>query len=436
MSFSSSGATSARPLPLHRRLPWSILAPALLIPLIGVINLASASQALRPNLWLLQLAYLALGAVVLAAIAGIRTYILEELAYPIYAGVNALLVLVLVAGVTIKGSQRWLDLGPLHLQPSELAKVSIILVVARYFSRYREPAGYTLRMLFRPLNLTRPLGALAAFTLGWEKLGTKLGVVEFTWLRVLGICLTLVWLGWAAFALWRRGPRLITLIAPVDVVLVPFLLVLIEPDLGTSLIVAAIAAVQILFCGVRRSSLLIAALLGVSTVVFAWNFVMHDYQKRRVETFLNPEADVRGAGYHATQSKIAIGSGQFTGKGHGEGTQTQLSFLPENHTDFVFSVFAEEQGFVGASLLLGLFAALISWMVLDARGHRNRFAALVNVGAAAMIFWHVIINVGMVSGLMPVVGVTLPLMSYGGSSLLTQIAAIALAVNTRVWRRA
>lgn len=421
---------------LGRRIPWGVLALALLIPLIGVINLASASQATRPNLWLLQLAYLGVGWVLAVGVIRVRTYMLEELAYPIYFGVNVLLLLVLVAGVTIKGSQRWLDLGPVNLQPSELAKLSIILVTARYFSRYRVMGGYTLRMLFMPLNVTRPLAMMAALAIGWTKFSEKIGLQEHGWVRVLGFVVAFLWLAAAVFVLVRKGLHHTRLVAPIDIPVLPFLLILIEPDLGTSLIVLAIAGVQVLFCGVRRASLLIAAVLGVSTVIFAWNFVMHDYQKRRVETFLNPEADARGAGYHATQSKIAIGSGQFTGKGHGEGTQTQLSFLPENHTDFVFSVLAEEQGFVGSSLLLALFAALISMMVLDARTVGNRFAVLVNIGAAAMLFWHVVINIGMVTGLMPVVGVTLPLMSYGGSSLLTQIIAIAFAINTRMWRRA
>lgn len=417
------------------RLPWGIIFAALTIPLIGVVNLSSASQATNPNLFLLQAAYVGVSVVVAAVIVRVRTYVLEALAYPIYVGVNVLLVLVLVAGVTIKGSQRWLDLGAFNLQPSELAKLSIILVVARYFGRYRVIGGYTLRMLFMPMNVSRPLGLVAGLIIAWDKIAEKAGLEDAEWIRIVGIVLGVLWLAAGIFVLVQRGLHHTRILAPVDVVFIPFLLVLVEPDLGTSLIVLAIAGVQILFCGVRKGSLAIALVLGITTAVFAWNFVLHDYQKRRVTTFLNPEADVQGAGYHATQSKIAIGSGQLTGKGLGEGTQTQLSFLPENHTDFVFSVLAEEWGFVGALVLLSCFALLVVLMLLDARQANERFAALLNVGAAAMIFWHVFINIGMVTGILPVVGVTLPLMSYGGSSVLTQVIAIALALNARVWRR-
>lgn len=426
---------SARETAFFSRLPLGIVCVALAIFAIGILNLSSASQATRPNLWLLQLGFLGVGMVVALIVARVPCYMLEALAYPIYVGVNLLLVLVLVAGVTIKGAQRWLDFGPLHLQPSELAKISIILVSARYFGRYRAMGGYTLRLLFMPMNISRPLVLLGAVGFAWNKLAEKIGLQNDHWLRTVGVMCALLWLGGGIYLLVQRGVHHTRIIAPIDVVAIPFLLVLVEPDLGTSLIVLAIAGIQILFCGVRKGSLAIAALLGVSTIIFAWNFVLHDYQKQRVETFLNPEADVKGAGYHSTQSKIAIGSGELTGKGYGEGTQTQLSFLPENHTDFVFSVLAEEWGFVGVSLLLFLFAALIMLMVLDARQHNNRFAVLVNIGAAAMIFCHVIINIGMVTGLMPVVGVTLPFMSYGGSSLLTQIVALAFVLNTRIWRR-
>jgi rod shape determining protein RodA len=170
--------------------------------------------------------------------------------------------------------------------------------------------------------------------------------------------------------------------------------------------------------------------------VIAWKFVLHDYQKNRVLTFLDPEADIQGAGYHAAQSIIAVGSGQLTGKGFGEGTQTQLSFLPENHTDFVFSVLGEEWGFVGGCVLISLFFALIVLMLQGARKATDRFSALIAVGAAAMLFWHAFINIGMVTGVLPVVGVTLPLMSYGGSSMITKIMAVGLAAGAQVGRRA
>jgi rod shape determining protein RodA len=432
------------------RVPWGIVFTALAIAGVGIVNLASAAQATRPNLYLLQLGYVFVAVVAAAFIARTRLYVLEGAAYPIYALVNILLVLVLVVGTTKKGATRWLDLGFFNLQPSELAKIAIVLVTARYFSRFRVIGGYTLRALFMPLNLSRPIGVLGILILRWMKQSREVAeaaeaaalgeVVEAvstdpTSLKVLAVVVVLIWLALGVFVLVRRGFHHRRLIAPIDVVLVPWGLVVIEPDLGTSLIVAAIAAAQILFCGVRRWSLVIAFTAVGATAVFGWNFLLKDYQKRRVETFLNPEADIQGAGYHAAQSMIAIGSGQVTGKGLGQGTQTQLSFLPENHTDFVFSVLAEEWGLVGASTVILLFMTLVLLMLRDARKATDRFSALVNVGAAAMIFWHVLVNIGMVTGLMPVVGMTLPLMSYGGSSMLTMTVAIALAVNTRIWRR-
>jgi rod shape determining protein RodA len=163
--------------------------------------------------------------------------------------------------------------------------------------------------------------------------------------------------------------------------------------------------------------------------------LLHDYQRKRVETFINPEADIQGSGYHAAQSIIAVGSGQVTGKGWCEGTQTQLSFLPENHTDFAFSVLAEEWGFVGVTVLLACFFVLVALMLRSASKATDRFSALLAVGAAAMIFWHAFINIGMVTGVLPVVGVTLPLVSYGGSSMITKVIAIGFAVNATVQAR-
>lgn len=418
-----------------RKYSLTTVSLAFLIALIGAINLASASQATRPNLYLLQLAWLLISVLAAAAVVRIPTHIIEFLTYPLYFFVNGLLVLVLVAGITVKGAQRWLDLGFFRLQPSELAKLVIILVVARYFSRFRMAGGYTLRALLRPFNISRPVAV--AFLLGarWYSLpegSLPLGSWVFTGLIGLVV---LAWLIISAILLVRSGLDHQRIIAPIDIVLVPFFLIVIEPDLGTSLIVLSIALVQILFCGVRRGSLVIAALLGVGLVLGGWNYLLKDYQRQRVETFLNPESDLQGAGYHASQSIIAIGSGGLTGKGLFAGTQTQLSFLPENQTDFVFSVLAEEWGFVGCSLLILLFMALVLSMLRAVKDQNEQFAALLCVGAAAMVFWHVIINIGMVTALLPVVGVTLPFVSYGGSSMVTQVVAIAFVVNAGFWRR-
>ncbi|HEY1100779.1 MAG TPA: FtsW/RodA/SpoVE family cell cycle protein, partial [Myxococcota bacterium] len=196
-----------------------------------------------------------------------------------------------------------------------------------------------------------------------------------------------------------------------------------------------IAATQILFAGMRWRDLVVSAAGGVGIAVYAWNNLLHDYQRKRVETFLNPEADIQGSGYHAAQSIIAVGSGQVTGKGWCEGTQTQLSFLPENHTDFAFSVLGEEWGFVGVTVLIVCFFSLVALMLRSASKATDRFSALLAVGAAAMIFWHAFINIGMVTGVLPVVGVTLPLVSYGGSSMITKLMAVGFAINAHVHAR-
>lgn len=430
----------------YARVPWSIVLVAVLIPLIGIINLNSAAQATRPDLWIVQACWVTAAMVMVMFLARIRTRNLELVAYIFYIVVNVLLLLVLLVGTTKKGSQRWLNLGFFMLQPSELAKVSILVVTARYFSKYQVEGGYTLRDLLRPGNLTRPVGAIAGAFYMFGKMSTKaaearasgLGEIPFEapwWLQAM-IYLAIV--GWAAYSIavgTREGFTAQRIIAPIDIILIPWALILVEPDLGTSLIVLAIAGAQILFCGVKRQSLIIAAVAGAITVVFGWSFLLKPYQKARVETFLNPENDLQGAGYHSSQSMIAIGSGQFLGKGPGEGTQTQLSFLPENCTDFVFSVLAEEWGFVGATTLILLFLALIVMIIQKARTYHERFRALLNIGAAAMLFCHVVINIGMVTGLLPVVGVPLSFVSYGGSAMVTQMLAVGIAVNTHVWRR-
>lgn len=445
--------------------PIALIAVAVTIPLIGVINLSSAAQNfIDPDIWLKQLLWACGGFVLAAFVARVRPSTLELTAWPIYIVTCVLLVLVLAIGTPIKGAQRWLDLGPFNMQPSELAKLAIMLVVARYFSTFEMAGGYTLLSLLRPLNPSRPivLVALQLYRMvdqrkdlvrAFKKAGleepafgdviekaralpkppievaTELADVDPPWMLWAVIGVALVWLAISIIVLVRRGVDHRAIIAPADIVLVPFVLVLIEPDLGTSSIVLGVAASQILFAGMRPRDLVIAGVSGVGVAWYAWSNLLHDYQRKRIETFLNPEADIQGSGYHAAQSIIAVGSGQMSGKGWGEGTQTQLSFLPENHTDFAFSVLGEEWGFVGGVVLIALFFSLVTLMLRAAGRATDRFSALLAVGAAAMIFWHAFINIGMVIGVLPVVGVTLPLVSYGGSSMVTKVIAIGFAVN-------
>jgi rod shape determining protein RodA len=351
--------------------PWHVAFLVLTICGIGIWNLASASRTAHAPVWKSQAAWMAVGILLALAIALLDDRSFRRLAWVFYVLVLVLLVLVLVKGRYVMGARRWLTFGPLNFQPSELAKISVALALAAWFHGDAEKR--------------------------------------------------------------RNGYGLFALVVPIAITLAPAVLVLRQPDLGTSLIVMAVGGTQILFAKVRWRTLAVLFGVAVATAVVVYPH-LKPYQKRRVETFLNPGADVLGAGYHATQSMIAIGSGQGLGKGWGQGTQTYMSFLPEQHTDFVFSVWAEEHGFVGCLLLLGLYFALITSAVDIAGSARDRFGSFLAVGLTGMLFWHVLINIGMVIGLLPVVGVTLPLMSYGGSSTIVVFIAIGLLANVGMRR--
>ncbi|MBL4817747.1 MAG: rod shape-determining protein RodA [Deltaproteobacteria bacterium] len=397
--------------------------------LIGVASIISASKATQPNLFLMQLTWVAVATFMASVICFFRTRTLGLIAYPFYVGVVLLLLGVLGFGVVVKGAQRWIDIGFMRLQPSELAKIAVVLATAKFCADYEVRGGYRLRDLIRPLNISRPLALIAVCVFG------LLRAPDYFWLMIFGFVISAIWMLFAIRQIGQEGLHLYQFLSLSDLVLIPFLLILVEPDLGTGLIVLAIPTSMILFCGMRKSSLIIAGLFAAGVALVGWNFVLKDYQKQRVHTFLNPEADIRGKGYHAIQSMIAVGSGQLLGKGYGEGTQTQLSFLPENHTDFVFSVLAEEWGFLGAIFVLALFLALILSMIQIASRTRDRFASLLAVGAASVVFWHMTVNAGMVIGLLPVVGVPLPFVSYGGASMLIQVAALAICINVALWRK-
>jgi rod shape determining protein RodA len=231
----------------------------------------------------------------------------------------------------------------------------------------------------------------------------------------------------------KDGYGIFSLAVPAFLTLVPALLVLKQPDLGTALIVVSVGATMILFARVRWQALVAVIAVVLAGAVFAYPH-LKPYQRKRVETFLNPEGDVLGAGYHATQSMIAVGSGQALGKGWGQGTQTLLSFLPEQHTDFIFSVWAEEHGFAGCLLLIALYYLLVASALGIAGNARDRFGHFLAVGVTALLFWHAFINMGMVTGILPVVGVTLPLMSYGGSSVIAVLAGVGLLNNVAMRR--
>jgi rod shape determining protein RodA len=363
------GGSPQRRLFVH--FPWHVALLALAISALGVWNLASASRSAHAPVWVSQMWWMGAGALLALGVALLDYRFFMRMSYVIYGVVIVLLLVVLVKGRLVMGARRWLAIGPLNFQPSELAKVAVMLALARWFhfDAEKRKGGYGLAGIAVP----------AAFTL------------------------------------------------------LPAVLILKQPDLGTALIVVAVGFTTILFAGVRWKTLALVIGVAAAGVMLAWPH-LKPYQRKRVETFLNPEGDALGAGYHATQSMIAVGSGQGFGKGWGQGTQTLLSFLPEQHTDFIFSVWAEEHGFVGCLLLLGLYYALVTSALTIAGNARDRFGHFVAVGATAMLFWHAFINMGMVTGLLPVVGVTLPLMSYGGSSVIAVYFAIGLLSNVGMRR--
>jgi rod shape determining protein RodA len=224
------------------------------------------------------------------------------------------------------------------------------------------------------------------------------------------------------------------LLLPFLILGVPAVLIMKQPDLGTAILVVLIACSMVLFVGIRLGTVVSLALAAVPAVFLGWHYYLRDYQKERILNFLSPERDPLGSGYHIIQSKIAVGSGGLLGKGFMKGTQAQLRFLPEQHTDFAFSVFSEEWGFLGCLIVLVLYLFLVLWGLNIARRCNDYFGSLVAVGVTAMLAWHIVINVGMVIGIFPVVGVPLPIFSYGGTSMITSMIGLAILLNIRMRR--
>ena len=247
----------------------------------------------------------------------------------------------------------------------------------------------------------------------------------------------------AAYYDWldiKKTSRPLWVLIPLLIIVIPAALVLKQPDLGTAILLLSGGGIIMFLAGVSwyYFAAVIAAVVGAVTAVFqfrgtAWQF-LKDYQYRRIDTFLNPESDPLGAGYHITQSKIALGSGGWTGRGFMQGTQARLNFLPEKHTDFIFTTLAEEFGFLGAISLLGLYALIIVFCIISAINNSNRFGSLITLGVAATLFLFFAVNMSMVMGLIPVVGVPLPLVSYGGSSMLVLLIAFGLMQSAHVHR--
>ncbi|HEY7609962.1 MAG TPA: rod shape-determining protein RodA [Alphaproteobacteria bacterium] len=353
-----------------RSIHWLLVLCLMAVAAIGCVLLYSAGGGnFQP--WAdkqIQRFAVAFALMMAAALTPLRVWF--KLAYPIFFGSVGLLTLVEFFGRHGKGAVRWIDLGIISLQPSELVKVALVLALARYFQRLR-----------------------------FESVGKI----------------------WALFI-------------PIAMTVVPAGLVLKQPDLGTAAILLAMAGLVLFMAGVQVWKFGVVIVAAAAAAPFAYS-KLHDYQKERLLTFLDPERDPLGSGYHIIQSKIAFGSGGLFGKGFLEGTQIRLNFLPEFHTDFVLSVLAEEFGMMGGVVLLGLYLAILFVTLGIALRARTQFARLACVGMAATLFLHLTINMAMVMGALPVVGVPLPLVSFGGTAMFTLMIGFGIVLSAHIYRQ-
>ena len=345
-------------------IPWAIPPLAAVIGGIGVATLYSVAGGSMDPWAMRHVTRLIIGFGVMFGLMMMPGKVWMQLAYPIYAVALILVLAVMLRGTQALGAQRWLVLGPLSLQPSEIMKFALILVLARYF---HDLPG---RLISHPLAVLAPLVMVAA----------------------------------------------------------PMVLILKQPDLGTALLLGMTGLMLIVLSGTALQYLATgAAILGVAAPL-SWT-LLHGYQKQRLLVFWDPGIDPLGKGYQIYQSKIALGSGGYAGKGFLQGTQTQLDFVPEKHTDFIFALWAEETGFFGSMVLILLFLALVWCLILLALQAKTVFARLLIAGVATSLFLHVFVNIAMVVGLAPVVGVPLPLISYGGTSLFSLLIGLGLSLG-------
>ncbi|MGV8073641.1 MAG: rod shape-determining protein RodA [Syntrophobacteraceae bacterium] len=354
---------------------WSIIWILFSIIAIGLLSIYSALyQQIQAyptyNLFLKQLIWLFIGFCVLFCSLLIDYQRLRSISMWLYFATVLMLALVLIIGKEVNGAKRWLEIFGFQFQPSEFMKIIIAIQLASYFSS-QDISPY---------------------------------------------------------------PNITKLLIPAFLVAIPVVLILAEPDLGTAISLMTISGTIVFIMGIRLRYILTGALAVAPLLYPLWEFMLKPYQKTRILILLFPDLDPLGAGYHIRQSKIAIGSGMLWGKGFLNGTQNKLHFLPEKHTDFIFSVWAEEWGFIGCFILLLLLAGLILFAFRVATRSKDRFGSLLVVGMAALILWQAVINIGMVIGLLPVVGITLPFVSYGGSSIISLCLAIGLIENVSMRR--
>jgi rod shape determining protein RodA len=352
---------------------WALFLGACALAVVGVVNLYSATsvtKAVLSDAYIQQVYWLVVGGILAAVIAAIDYRHYERLGYVLYGVGIVLLLLVLVLGRDIRGSSRWINIGSFSFQPSEFMKLFLIIALAKYL--HDDPKS--------------------------------------------------------------EGRTLTDLIVPTLLAAIPMLLILKQPDLGTGLILGLIFASVCALTRIQwRSLALLAVALGI-IVPAVFRYGLKDYQTERITAWLNPDQNILSFNWDPHHARIAIGNGGWTGQGFMKGTQNQFLFLHEQHSDFPFPVYAEDWGFLGCLVLVGLYAFLVLWAIRVAATAKDRFGAVLAIGVGSLIFWHAFFNLGMVTGLLPVVGVTLPLFSYGGSSVLTVLMGIGLLMNVSMRR--
>jgi rod shape determining protein RodA len=358
---------------LRDQFDWPLFIAAALIAVLGVVNLNSATSVYsgsRSELYVSQIQWLAVGGILGGVVLAFDYRHYERFGYVAYAFGVFNLVLVFMLAKDVRGAARSIPFGSFQYTPSEFMKLFLVIALAKYLHDDPRNEGRTLKDLFVPALLTA----------------------------------------------------------------VPAFLILKQPDLGTATILILVFLTIAVLTRIRWRSALLFVGSAVPAGYIFYNFGTHGYQQARIQAYLNPEADIKGIGYHAHNARIAIGDGGLLGTGFMRGTQNQFGFIPDQYTDFPFPVFAEEWGFAGCVVLLALYGFLTVWSIHVASQAKDRFGAVLAVGAAAVIFWHAVINLGMAAGVVPVVGVPLPLFSYGGSNMLTMLGAVALVMNVSMRR--
>jgi rod shape determining protein RodA len=352
---------------------WTLFITVAVLAVIGVINLYSATSVVRgihSEDYIQQIYWLVGGGILATVVAVIDYRHFERMGYALYAVGVVLLLLVFILGREIRGSSRWIYIGSYSFQPSEFMKLFLVIALAKYLHDDPKAEGRTLKDLVAPTLITS----------------------------------------------------------------VPTALVLLQPDLGTALILVLVFVSICTLTRVQARSLVALAISGAILAPVFWSYGLRGYQNERITAWLNPNENILGYNWDPHQARIAVGNGGWLGQGFMRGSQNQFLFLHEQHSDFPFPVFAEEWGFVGSLALLGLYTFLVLWCVRVAASAKDRFGAVLAVGVGSIVFWHVIFNLGMVTGLLPVVGVTLPLFSYGGSSVMTVLMGVGLVMNVSMRR--